>query len=212
MSQTVECRYSYREEVANVATHSVGVLLSIAALSLMVVYAAAHRETPHIVGASVFGGAMVALYGASTLYHTFQQRIFRILDHVSIYLLIAGTYTPFTLVVLPGGWGWSIFGVIWGLALAGIVFKVLCIEKLEVLCVAVYLGMGWLGIIAIKPMLEALPGTGLLWLAAGGLSYTFGVIFYAWNRLPYNHAIWHLFVMAGTACHFVTVYWYVLPS
>ena len=212
MAAEVNARYTLREELANVLTHSLGMLLSIAGLCLMVVYAAMYRDATHVVGASVFGGTMVVLYGASTLYHTFQQRIFRILDHVSIYLLIAGTYTPFTLVVLPVGWGWSIFGVIWGLALAGIIFKILCIERLEVLCVAVYLGMGWLGIIALKPMLEALPLAGLLWLAAGGLMYTFGVIFYSWHRLPYNHAIWHLFVMAGTFCHFVTVYWFVLPT
>lgn len=216
MSHTVHCRYNFREELANVLTHSLGMLLSIAALCLMVVYAAMYREASHVVGASIFGSAMVVLYGASTLYHTFQhplaKRIFRILDHASIYLLIAGTYTPFTLVVLPVAWGWSIFGVIWGLALAGVLFKIFCIGRLEILCVVVYIGMGWLGIIALKPLLAALPLAGIFWLTAGGISYTFGVIFYAWHRLPYNHAVWHLFVMAGTFCHFVTVYWFVLPA
>lgn len=216
MISTVDCRYPLREEIANVVTHSIGMLLSIAGLCLMVVYAAMQREAPHVVGASIFGGAMVVLYGASTLYHTFQnpaaKRIFRILDHACIYLLIAGTYTPFTLIVMPVGWGWSLFGVVWGLALAGIVFKIFCIGRLEVLCVGVYIGMGWIGIVAVKPLLEALSWGGVAWLTAGGLMYTLGVIFYAWNRLPYNHAIWHLFVMAGTFCHFVTVYWYVLPA
>lgn len=214
MAQNLEVRV-VKEEIANAVTHSLGMLLSIAGLCLMVVYAAMHREASHVVSASVFGGAMVVLYGASTLYHSFQhptlKHILRIVDHACIYLLIAGTYTPFTLVVLPVGWGWSIFGVIWGLALAGILFKVLCIGRLEVLCVAVYIGMGWLGILAIKPLLDALPLAGIAWLTTGGLMYTFGVGFYAWERLPYNHAIWHLFVMAGTFCHFVTVYWFVLP-
>jgi hemolysin III len=216
VQQVTVNEYTFREEVANALTHSVGAVLSVAALCVMVVYAVTHRDAPHVVGASVFGGTMVLLYGASTLYHSFQhptaKQIFRILDHSCIYLLIAGTYTPFTLLVMPVAWGWSLFGVVWGLAVAGIIFKIFCIERLELLCVGVYLGMGWLGIIAAKPLLEVLPLAGILWTAGGGLMYTFGVIFYAWERLPFNHAVWHLFVMAGTFCHFVAIYWYVLPN
>jgi hemolysin III len=135
----------------------------------------------------------------------------RVFDHASIYLLIAGTYTPFTLVGLGGGWGWSLFGVVWGMAICGVTLKIFFVNKLPALSVGVYIGMGWLAIIAIKPVVAALPPAGLFWLVAGGLAYTFGVIFYCWESLRHHHAIWHLFVMTGTACHFISIYWYVLP-
>jgi hemolysin III len=202
-------------ELANALTHGFGAALSVAALCMLVINASSIGGASRIVSVSVFGATMVALYGASTWYHSVRdprwKHCLRVFDHSCIYLLIAGTYTPFMLVGLGGGWGWSLFGVVWGLALCGVVLKIFFINKLPVLSVGIYIGMGWLAIIAIKPVVAALPTAGLIWLVAGGLAYTFGVVFYAWESLRHNHAIWHLFVMTGTACHFVSIYWYVLP-
>ena len=155
------------------------------------------------------------LFSSSTLYHSFRnervKHIFRVIDHSSIYLLIAGTYTPFVLVNLRGGWGWSLFGVIWGLALAGIVFQVFFVSRFRLLQTLIYLLMGWLVVIAVKPLLTRVPLPGLLWLLAGGLSYTVGALFYLWKELPYHHAVWHLFVLAGAICHYFAILFYVLP-
>ena len=202
-------------ERASALTHALGAVLSIAALCMLVINASAIGGASRIVSVSVFGASMVVLYGASTWYHSVRdprwKHWLRVIDHSCIYLLIAGTYTPFTLVGLGGGWGWSLFGVVWGMALCGVVLKIFFVNKLPWLSTSVYVGMGWIAIIAIRPIVAALPPAGLFWLVAGGLAYTFGVIFYSWESLRHNHAIWHLFVMTGTACHFISIYWYVLP-
>ncbi len=207
---------SVSEEIANSITHGIGVGLSIAGTAVLVVRASLYGDTWQVVSFSIYGAALITLYLASTLYHSFQnpntKRIFKIIDHSSIYLLIAGTYTPFTLISIRGAWGWSLFGVIWGLAFAGIVFKTLFIGRFKKLSTAVYLLMGWLVIIAFKPMIAGVPSGGLIWLAIGGLSYTLGVIFYAWHSLKYSHAIWHLFVLGGSLCHYFSIYLYLLPK
>ena len=215
MSEAVEFEYTPRQEFVNAATHGVGAALSIAGLCFMVVYAAGLGDAYRVVSVSVFGGAMVLLYLASTLYHaiphTPTKNAFRMVDHVSIYLLIAGTYTPFTLVSMRGSWGWTLFGFTWGLAVIGIVFKLFFRGRYSNMTVLTYVAMGWVCVIAAKPVIAAVPGGALIWLAIGGLLYTGGVGFYLWEKLPYHHGIWHLFVMSGTFCHFVSVYWYVLP-
>lgn len=204
------------EEIANAITHGIGIALSIAALVIMVVTAAHVHNARAIVCSAVFGATLILLYFSSTLYHAVwhfkTKQILQIIDHMMIYLLIAGTYTPFTLVALGGSWGWSLFGVIWGLALMGIVFKLFFTGRLEKLSVAIYIGMGWLAIVAIKPFLHVLPFAGLLWVAAGGLSYTIGIIFYAGDRVWYAHTVWHLFVLLGSFCHVIAILFYVLPK
>jgi hemolysin III len=203
------------EEIANSITHGIGVGLSIAGLTILVVFASIRGDVWRIVSFSVYGACLTILYTASTLYHSFRsekvKRFFQILDHASIYLLIAGTYTPFTLVLLRGGWGWSLFGVIWGLAFLGIVFKIFFINRFEILSTLVYLLMGWLIVIAFKPAIDNIPIGGLYWLLAGGLSYSLGVVFFLWERIKYHHAIWHLFVLGGSICHFFAILFYVLP-
>ena len=212
----MNARYSVAEEIAHAITHGVGLLLSIAALVVLVVFASLRGDAWHIVSCSIYGTTLVALYTASTLYHALPsprvKDVFRVLDHSAIYLLIAGTYTPFTLVNLRGGWGWSLFGVVWFLALFGIVLEAAAKQRVRILSLVLYLGLGWLAAIAVKPLLAAVPSGGLALLVLGGLAYTGGVGFYAWRRLPYHHAIWHLFVMAGSLFHFFAVLWYVIPG
>jgi hemolysin III len=209
-------RYSRREEWANIATHGLGVALSVVALIMMLVAAARHGDSYHVTGVAIFGGSLILLYLMSTLYHTFtdprRKHFFRMLDHASIYLLIAGSYTPFMLVPLRGGWGWTLLCVTWGLAVAGVLFKFLHGKRFSALSVLIYIGMGWLVVVATKPVLERVEPGAILWLAVGGLFYTSGVAFYLWRRLPYHHAIWHLFVLMGSFSHFLAVYFYVLPS
>ena len=204
-----------REEYANILTHGLGAVLSLIALCLMVVYAAREHEAPLIAGVSIFGASLLLLYLMSTLYHLFQdpklKHVFRVLDHSSIYLLIAGSYTPFTLMYLDGALAKFFLIFTWSLAVCGVVFKVFFVKRFNLISTAIYVGMGWLAIFAIKPLVEAAPTGAIVWLVAGGLLYTLGVIFYLWHRLPYNHAIWHLFVMGGSFSHFCAVYWYVLP-
>lgn len=204
---------SLGEEIASSITHGIGAALSLAALTAMIVVAAWEHDVWKTIACGVFGFSLVLLYLASTLYHALPQgkakRVFRVLDHCAIFLLIAGTYTPFTLVTLRGPWGWTLFGLTWGLAAAGIVSKCFLTGKLEILSVGIYLLMGWCVVIALRPLLIALPWNGFLWLLSGGIAYTCGVAFYA-LRLRYAHAIWHLFVMAGSICHFCAVYGYVL--
>jgi hemolysin III len=201
--------YSLKEEIANSITHGIGAGLSVAGLTLLVVLAAIYGDVWRIVSFSIFGSTLVILYLASTLYHSFQnprvKRVLRVLDHASIYLLIAGSYTPFLLVSMRGVWGWTMFGVVWGLALMGVTFKVFFIGRYEVLATAAYVLMGWLCVIAFKEMLVSVPPGGVTFLIIGGVVYTVGVIFYAWHKLPYNHAIWHLFVLGGSICHFFAV-------
>ena len=197
------------EELANSLTHGVGLILSIAGLATLLFLAVMRGSAWRIVSCAIYGSTLLCLYLVSTLYHGTRsrrlKRILKICDHSAIYLLIAGTYTPFLLVNLRGGWGWSLFAVIWGLAMTGILFKIWFVEHASVLSTAVYLLMGWLALVAIKPMLLRIPLSGLLWLLAGGVLYTVGVVFYAWKKLPYNHAIWHGFVLAGSACHYFAV-------
>ena len=200
---------SLGEEIASSVTHGIGLAASIIVLPFLITVAARDGDAWRITSAAIFGSSLILLYGASTLYHALPRsrakRVFRILDHSAIYLLIAGTYTPFLLGPLRGGWGWSLFVVIWLLAIGGVVMKSTLGIRWARLSTVVYLLMGWLGVIAVKPLLDRVSPPGLLWLLAGGLAYTFGVIFYAWGRLRYGHAIWHLFVATGSVCHVVAV-------
>ncbi len=173
-------------------------------------------DARHIVSVSIFGATLVLLYGASTLYHSIPhpkaQKVLQNIDHMAIYLLIAGSYTPFMLVSLRGSWGWSIFGVIWGLALLGIAFQYTHLHRMELARVALYVLMGWTMVVAIGPLLAAVEPVGLVLIFGGGLAYTGGIAFYVWERLPYNHAIWHGCVLTGSACHFFAVLWYLGPA
>lgn len=202
-----------REELANAISHGVGLLGSVAAIPILIIGAARETGAAGVIGATVFGVSLLLLYLASTLYHALpagkSKRVFMIVDHCAIFLLIAGTYTPFTLGVLRGSWGWSLFGVVWGLALFGIILKSVFGVRYQGLSTTLYLAMGWLIIIALEPMLDTVATPGLLWLLAGGLAYTLGVVFFLIDtRLHFAHFIWHLFVVAGSFCHFVAVFWY----
>lgn len=206
--------FSAAEEVANSLTHGAGLLLGVAALVLLVVFASRSGSAIRIVACAVYGTTLVLLYGASTLYHALPpgrgKRVFGILDHAAIFLLIAGTYTPFTLVTLRGGWGWSLFGAIWGLAAVGVVIEAVSRGRARRLQLVLYLGMGWAIVAAARPLIIQLPPGGLLLLLVGGLAYTFGVVFFVWRRLPFHHAVWHVFVLGGSVCHFFAVLLYVI--
>jgi hemolysin III len=208
--------FTLGEEIANAVTHGVGLALSVAALVILVVLAARQGDAWRIVSFSIYGMTLVLLYLASTLYHGLRhagaKRVFRILDHSSIFLLIAGTYTPFLLIRLRGGWGWSLFGVIWALAAGGIAVKAVFINRLKKVSVLIYIAMGWLIVIALKPLLAVIPRPGLWWLLAGGLCYTGGVLFYVFKFFRFHHAVWHLWVLAGSMCHFFAILLYVLPQ
>ena len=203
------------EEIANSITHGIGVVLSVAGLVTMIVIAWLHGSPWQMAACTIYGFSLLLLYISSTIYHALAnnraKRVFMILDHASIYVLIAGTYTPFTLVTLRGPWGWTLFGVVWTLCVCGIVFKSLWIDRFRALSTAVYVLMGWCIVFAIRPLLHALPWKGFLWLVAGGFCYTSGLAFYA-NRHRYAHFIWHLFVMVGSLCHYWAVYAYVLVA
>ncbi|MHA7878652.1 MAG: PAQR family membrane homeostasis protein TrhA [Saccharospirillum sp.] len=206
--------YSTLEEWANSLTHGIGAALSIAGLVVLVVLASLYGDAWQIVSASIYGASLILLYTASTLYHAVQSPRARVIlqrfDHIAILYLIAGTYTPFTLVTLRGPWGWSLFGIVWGLALVGTVVHLTSLRRFHGLMVGLYLLMGWSVLIALAPLIQAMPAAGLGLLVAGGLSYTLGVVFYVAKRLPFNHAIWHLFVLAGSVLHFFTVMYYVI--
>jgi len=207
---------SLKEEIANSMTQVFGLGLSLEAVSILVVLAILKGTVWHIVSFSIYGTTLIILYLVSSLYHLARKRrtrhIFRIMDHSSIYLLIAGTYTPFTLVTLRGPWGWSLFGLIWGLALLGIYFKLFFTKRISKFSTSIYMAIGWLPVIAIKPLLAVLPLGGFLWIIAGGLSYSVGVLFFRLEKIPYFHLIWHLFVIGGSACHFIAILFYVLPK
>ena len=208
--------YSVSEEIAHAITHGLGVVLAIAGLTVLVARATLYGNVWHIVSCAIFGTTLVTMYMASTLFHSIPQprakHILRVIDHTSIYFLIAGTYTPFTLVTLHGTWGWWMFGATWGLALFGAVFKIFYTGRFEKLSLAVYLGMGWCMFVAVKPLLHALAPGGLILLLLGGLSYTGGVAFYVFERMRYHHAIWHVFVLAGSVFHYFAVFFYVVPG
>lgn len=206
--------YPPREELANRLTHGVAAALSLAGLVLLVVYSALHGDAWHIVSTAIYGTTLVLLYTTSTVYHSVGARwrlLWQRFDHAAIFLLIAGTYTPFVLGPLRGTWGWSLFAVVWGLALAGIVLKFRFAGRFDVLSTLVYLVMGWLVLVAIKPLVAVLPAGGLWLLVAGGLCYTVGTAFYLWQRLPFNHAVWHLWVVAGSVCHWAAIFVYIVP-
>jgi hemolysin III len=198
-----------REELANVVTHGVGAVASVAAAAGLIVYASIRGDAWQIVGVSVFATTLFALYTASTLYHAardpVRKRRLEVVDHSAIFLLIAGTYTPFMIDALRGGWGWSLFGVIWGLAVVGIGLKVVFAGRFRLVSTLVYIGMGWLVLVAVVPLLRQLEPLTLAWLLAGGVAYTAGTPFYHNSRLAYSHAVWHLFVIAGSVCHGVAV-------
>ncbi|HID81682.1 MAG TPA: hemolysin D [Chromatiales bacterium] len=211
-----ETIYSFGEEIANSITHGIGALLSIAALTMLVILAVTQDDPVRIVSAVVYGSSLILLFLFSTIYHSLPgsriKKIFQLLDHCAIYLLIAGTYTPVLLISLKGAWGYSLMVAIWSLALFGIFFKVFFgEERFPKLSLFTYISMGWLIIIASTEMISAIPPGGLILLAAGGVVYTAGVAIYVRDDLPYNHAVWHLFVLGGSACHFFAVYKYVLP-
>jgi hemolysin III len=200
---------SLGEEIASSVSHGIGLLAALAASPLLIVNAARHGGV-HVVGASVFAATLILLYLASTVYHALPpntiKRVFRVLDHSAIFLLIAGTYTPFSLGVLRGVWGWTILGLVWSLALAGVTLKAVGFLRYPILSTALYIAMGWIALIAIQPIVSRVPVEGIVWLLAGGLAYTGGVAFYAAHRVPYAHLAWHLCVLAGSVCHFVAVF------
>lgn len=209
-------RYSVREEIAASVVHGVGIVLAIPGLAVLSAQAARRGDAWHVVGCAIFGTTLVLLYTASTLYHSIPlprvKQVLRVLDHSAIYLLIAGTYTPFCLVSLRGPWGWSLLGVIWGLAVAGVSSRAVLSRRLPVLSVIVYVLMGWAVVVATKPLLTQVPLRGVVLLLAGGVAYTAGLAFYGWRKLPYHHAVWHLFVLAGSVLHFFAVLFYVIPT
>ncbi|HOC95161.1 MAG TPA: hemolysin III family protein [Candidatus Cloacimonadota bacterium] len=199
-------RQSLGEEIANSITHGTGVGLSIAALVILVVFAAKRSDVWKVVSFSIYGATLISMYLCSTLYHAFRnpklKRFFRILDHSNIFLLIAGTYTPVTIGTIRGGWGWTLFGVIWGLAILGINLKIFALGKLKWLSILIYILMGWMILIAINPLRKTMDSTFLAWMLIGGACYTLGVLFYLFRKLPYHHSIWHLFVLGGSISHF----------
>jgi hemolysin III len=208
-------RYTLGEEIANSVIHGVGIVLGIAGLGVLTAFASLRGNVWHIVGCSIFGAALILLYTTSTLYHSIPhpraKAVMRMLDHSAIFILIAGTYTPFLLVNLRGPWGWSLLGVIWGLTLIGIALRIVRGRRSTLLSVGLYVGMGWAVLVAIEPMLDRVAPGGLLLLLLGGLAYTLGVVFYVWKRLPYHHAIWHGFVLAGSILHYLAILFYVIP-
>ena len=209
-------QYSNSEEWANRIIHGLGTLLSIAGLVLLIVYSIENGNIWHIVSTSIFGASLVLLYTCSTINHSFSSPklkvFFRKMAHIAIYILIAGTYTPMTLVSLHGPWGFFLFSIIWGLSLIGIIFKVFFVGRFNVISTIIYIIMGWLGMIALKPMIDSLTMNGFILLTAGGATYSLGAIFYLWEKLPFNHSIWHLFVLGGSVCHFLTIFLYVIPT
>ena len=209
-------RYSLGEEIANSITHGVGVLFSIVTLTILLVYAIWNRSVTAIIGFSIYGFCSICLYLSSTLYHSFQKdklkQLFRVFDHSAIYLYIAGTYTPIALLAMNGYWRIGILTAVWAIALFGILFKVYSMKKIQkqkFLSLALYIAMGWLIVVAIKPMMNVVPKGFLMYLLAGGIIYTLGTIFYSIKKIPYNHAIWHFFVLAGSVVHFFGIFTYL---
>jgi hemolysin III len=209
------CYYPPREELANRLTHGCGAVLSIAGLVVMIVYSSTHGDLWHVGSTAIYGFSLVLLDSASTLYHSVRHPRWRMLcqklDHAAIFLLIAGTYTPFMLGSLRRGWGWDVFGIVWGCAILGVILKFFFAGRRDGLSTFVYLAMSWLVLLAAKPLFLLLPSDALWLLIAGGICYTVGTIFYLWERLPFNHAVWHLWVLAGSACHWLAVFGYIVP-
>ena len=216
MTHRTHREYSVLEEIIHAITHGVGVILSIAALSWMLYVSIGAADPWRIVASSIYGATLISLFLASTVYHSMyasrHREIFKLLDHCAIYLLIAGTYTPFLLVAMRSDTGWWLFGTIWALATAGIVKKLWFRHRFPKIALASYLIMGWLVVVAAPQVASAIGPNGMAWLVAGGISYSVGAVFYALDRLPYNHAVWHVFVLAGGVCHFLSIAWHVLPA
>lgn len=208
--------YPRREEVANAITHGIGAALSVVALVLLIVFSSIKGTAWHVVSFTIYGVSMLLLYSCSTLVHSFKEGkvkdIFEFLDHSSIYIYIAGTYTPFVLLAVRGNLGWTLFGIVWGIALLGVLFKVFFVKKFLFLSTIFYIVMGWLIVIAWGPLTAAIPSTGITLLVTGGVLYTLGTVFYVWRAFPYHHAIWHLFVLGGSVTHFFAILLYLLPN
>ena len=209
-------RYTRGEEIANSLTHACGIVLSIAGLAALIAAATVRGGgVTEIASCAIYGTTLIVLYTTSTLYHSIPfaapKRVLRTLDHLAIFLLIAGTYTPFVLIALRGAWGWTLFGIVWTLAVVGVAIELSQMNRFRRVMIALYIGMGWVGLIAIKPLMAALPAPGLWLLFGGGVSYTLGVIFYRWHSLRYHHALWHLFVLGGSVLQYFAVLHYVLP-
>lgn len=208
--------YPPLEELVNVVSHAIGLVLGIAGFVLLMARATRFGDALHIASFAVFGGSLIALYTASTLYHSSRDELrrarLRTLDHSAIYLLIAGTYTPFTLVTLEGPVGWTMFGITWGMAAVGITMKLFFTGRYDLLSTLMYLFMGWVMLFAVKPLVDVFPGVGIAWLAAGGIAYSLGAVCYSFKRMPFGHATFHLLVLCGSACHFVAVYFFVVPA
>jgi len=215
-SQAITAGYSVKEEIAHSVTHGIGALMSVIGLVMLIVYSTKYGDAWHIVSSSTYGLTLIALYTSSTLYHSVTipdlKKVLQRLDHAAIFLLIAGTYTPFTLVNLRGDWGWTLFGMVWSIAIAGMIMELIVKKRYQRISIGLYLGLGWLVMIAIEPMITNVAPGGLILLLVGGLFYSLGVIFYVWKTLVYHHAIWHLFVLAGSASHFFAVFLYVIPG
>lgn len=215
-NQTWVAEYSIGEEIAHAITHGIGIPLSIAALVLLVTFSALYGNAWHITSTAIYGSTLVLLYTASTLYHGIPHErakpLLQKFDHAAIFLLIAGTYTPFTLVTLQGPWGWTLFGLVWAIAAFGVYIKLAGSQAMQRWSLPLYLGMGWLVLFAIKPLISNLDTGGLILLVAGGLSYTLGALIYAWESLSWNHAIWHVFVLAGSIFQFFSIFFYVVPG
>lgn len=209
-------QYSLKEELTNGITHGIGAGLALIGLITLLYTTIRYGNVWHIVSASIYGSSLILLYLASAFYHLFSlhglKHFFQKLDHLMIYVLIAGTYTPFTLITLQGTWGWTLFGLVWGMALCGLGLELVLKKRIEWLSLTFYLGMGWLILVAIKPLTVSLATGGLVLLLTGGLLYTFGIVFYVWKNLSYSHAVWHLFVMAASTAHFFAILLYVMPS
>ncbi len=208
--------WTFGEEIGNSVTHGLALVASIVGLVVLVVATSRRGDAWVVATCSVYAVTLVLLYLSSTLYHalstTRARHVFQVIDHSAIYLLIAGTYTPFALVNLRGPWGWTLFAVVWGLAAFGIAVKAMYGPRWPVLSTIVYVLMGWAAVFAFKPLVQHVAPAGVAWLAAGGIAYTAGIVFYAWERLRYSHMVWHLFVVTGSVCHYVSVFWYVSPA
>jgi hemolysin III len=203
------------EELVNALTHGLGLVLSIGGLALLVTLSSIHGTASHIVSSSIYGASLVLVFAASTCYHATPisdaKRRLRVAEQALIFVLIAGTYTPFTLAVLQAGWGWSLFGVVWGLAAVGIILNTAHFHRYASISIALYLGLGWLGLVSVFPLMGTLALGGLMWLLGGGIAYSLGVIFLSWRKLPLNHGIWHIFVLMGSLCHYFAVLFNVVP-
>jgi hemolysin III len=209
-------RYTFGEELANSVTHGFGLALSVVGLIVLIIAAAAVGGVREIASCAIYGITLILVYMTSTLYHgatRVESKLFlRTLDHIAIFLLIAGTYTPFVLIALRGAWGWGLFALVWSLAAFGVFAELSTLKRVRGLMLALYIAMGWVGLIAIGPLVAALPRGGLILVFGGGVSYTLGVVFYSWTSLRYHHAVWHLFVLGGSVLQYLSVLWYVIPG